>query len=124
MNPAEQYIINQPEPYRSILMHLQTVIAHTLPEAELKFKWRIPCYYINNKPICYLYASAKKEFVDVGFWHAAHLSKKYEVYLVSENRKLVKSLRYRTLEEIEDTVFIGILQEVYINKDKSFYKRK
>lgn len=122
MNPAAQYIINQPEPYRSILLHLQAVIEHTLPEAELKYKWKIPCYYINNKPVCYLNASPKKEFVDVGFWHAAHISKKYEVYLVSEKRKLVKSLRYKTLEEIEDAIFISILKEVYTHKDKSFYK--
>ncbi|MBU2939670.1 DUF1801 domain-containing protein [Lacinutrix sp. C3R15] len=121
MNPAAQYIVNQPEPYRSILMHLQAVIEHTLPEVELKYKWRIPCYYINNKPICYLNASHKKAFVDVGFWHSAYLSKKYESYLVSENRKLVKSLRYKTLVDIEDAVFIAILQEVYAHKDKSFY---
>jgi hypothetical protein len=122
MNPAAQYIINQPEPYRSILMHLQVVIEHVFAEAELKYKWRIPCYYINNKPVCYLNASHKKEFVDVGFWHAAHVSKKYETYWVSENRKLVKSLRYKTLEEIDDAVFTGILKEVYKHKDKSFYK--
>lgn len=122
MNPAEDYILNQPEPYRSILMYLQVVIEHTLPEAELKYKWRIPCYYINNKPICYLNASHKKGFVDVGFWHAAHLSKKYETYLVREKRKLVKSLRYKTLEEIEDAILISILKAIYIHKDISFYK--
>ncbi|MFD2542161.1 DUF1801 domain-containing protein [Lacinutrix gracilariae] len=122
MNPAAQYIINQPEPYRSILMHLQAVIEHTLPEAVLQYKWRIPCYYINKKPICYLNASQKKEFVDVGFWHSAYLSKKYDAYLVSENRKLVKSLRYKALEDVKDAVFIAILQEVYMHKEKSFYK--
>lgn len=122
MNPAEQYIINQPEPYRSILMHLQVIIENTLPEAELKYKWRIPCYYINSKPVCYLNASHKKAFVDVGFWHAAHLPKKFIIHLVSENRKLVKSLRYKTLEEVDDAIFIAILKEVYVNKDKSFYK--
>ena len=122
MNPAEQYIINQPEPYRSILMHLQVIIEHTLPEVELKYKWKIPCYYINSKPVCYLNASHKKEFVDVGFWHSAHISKEFETYLVSEKRKLVKSLRYKTLEEIDDEIFVAILQEVYKHKDKSFYK--
>ncbi|MDO6598277.1 DUF1801 domain-containing protein [Oceanihabitans sp. 2_MG-2023] len=122
MNPAEDYIVNQPEPYRAILMHLQAVIEHTLPEAELKYKWRIPCYYINKKPICYLNATHKKAFVDVGFWHSAHISKKYVDYLVSENRKLVKSLRYTALEEVDDAIFVAILEEVYKHKDKSFYK--
>lgn len=38
MNPAEDYILNQPERYRSILLHVQVIIEHTIPEAELKFK--------------------------------------------------------------------------------------
>lgn len=45
MNPAEDYIYNQPEVYRAILMHLQVVIEQTIPEIELKYKWRIPFYY-------------------------------------------------------------------------------
>ncbi len=50
MNPAEDYILNQQEPYRSILIHLQVVIENTIPDAELKYKYKIPFYYINNKP--------------------------------------------------------------------------
>ena len=68
MNPAENYILNQPEPYRSILFHLQVVIESTLPEVELLYKYKIPFYYINKKPFCYLNASHKKQFVDLGFW--------------------------------------------------------
>lgn len=121
MNPAEDYILKQHEPFRSILMHLQVIIEHTLPEAELKYKWRIPCYYFGKKPLCYLNQS--KDYVDVGFWHSAHLLTKYDAYLVSENRKVVKSLRYRSLEEIDDELFVAILKEVNLHKDKSFYKR-
>ncbi|MGK0211575.1 MAG: hypothetical protein ACI9D4_001906, partial [Polaribacter sp.] len=42
MNPAEDYIINQPEPYRSILLDLQILVESTLPEIELLYKYRIP----------------------------------------------------------------------------------
>jgi len=123
MKPAEEYIINQPEPYRSILLHIQIVIENTLPEAELKYKWRIPCYYIGKKPICYLNASHKNQFVDVGIWHSSYLSKKWDSHLVSENRKVVKSLRYKSLEDIDDTVFTAILKEVENYKEEGFYKR-
>ena len=122
MNPAEDYILNQPEPYRSILLHIQVIIENTLPEVELKYKWRIPCYYIGKKPICYLNASHKKEFVDVGFWHSAHLTE-YDDYLVKGDRKVVKSLRYTSLEEIDDAIFIAILKEVELYKEEGFYKR-
>lgn len=46
MNPAEHYILNQEEPFRSILLQIQVVIENTIPVA-LKYKYRIPFYYIN-----------------------------------------------------------------------------
>nr|WP_321236254.1 DUF1801 domain-containing protein [uncultured Psychroserpens sp.] len=119
MKPAEAYILQQPEPYKSILLHLQLLIEHTLPNADMKFKWRIPCYYFENRPICYLNQS--KDYVDVGFWHSAHLTK-YTEYMVSENRKVVKSMRYKALDDINDEVFIAILKEVEKHKNKSFLK--
>lgn len=121
MNPAEAYILKQPEPYKSILMHLQVLIEHTLPEAALLYKWRIPCYYIGKRLICYLNQS--KDYVDVGFWHSAHLSKKWDKHLITEKRKVVKSLRCRMLDAIDDNVFISILKEVETLKDEGFYKR-
>jgi len=122
MNPAEEYILNQPKPYRSILMHIQAIIECTIPEVELKYKWRIPCYYLGETPVCYLNASHKKQFVDVGFWHSAYLSK-FDAYLVSDNRKVVKSVRYESLEDIDDAVFIAILKEAKKQKGKSFYNK-
>ncbi|WP_040278869.1 DUF1801 domain-containing protein [Psychroserpens damuponensis] len=119
MKPAEAYILRQNEPYRSILLHLQLLIEHTLPESHLEYKWKLPCYYIEKRPICYLNHS--KDYVDVGFWHSAHLTK-YTEHMVSENRKVVKSMRYRTLEAIDDDLFIKILKEVEKYKNKSFLK--
>ncbi len=121
MNPAETYILKQPEPFKSIFIHLQVLVEHTLPEAALLYKWRIPCYYIGKRPICYLNQS--KDYVDVGIWHVAHLSKKWDSYLIKEKRKVVKSLRYKSTDAINDAVFIGILKEVESMKDDRFYKR-
>ena len=98
MNPAEAYSLKQQEPYKSILLHLQVLLEHTLPEAELLYKWRIPSYYIGKRPICYLNQS--KDYVDVGIWHSAHLSNKWDAFLVVEKRKIVKSLRYKSLDDI------------------------
>ena len=119
MNPAEDYILRQNEPFRSVLIHLQVVIEHTLPDTELKYKWKIPCYYAGKRPICYL--NVTKGYVDVGLWHSAYLTK-FDAYLVGEKRKVVKSLRYTSLEDIDDAVLIHILKEIYKHKDKSFYK--
>ena len=119
MNPAENYIINQPEPFRSMLLHLQMVIEHTIPDAELKFKWKLPFYYVGKRPFCYL--NQTKGYVDVGFWNAAHLTVNLE-HMTTANRKMMKSMRYNSLEEINGEVLIEILQEAYIIRDKKFWK--
>jgi hypothetical protein len=123
MKPAEEYILNQPEPYRDILIHLQMQIELTLPEVELKYKWNIPCFYIGKSPICYLNASHKKQFVDIAFWNSTHLTKHLNV-LISEKRKAVRSLRYSTLEEIYDHILTDVLKDAYSVRQNGFYKRK
>jgi hypothetical protein len=119
MNPAENYILNQYEPFRSILLHLQVVIAHTISDVDLKYKYRIPFYYIEGRPFCYLNQS--KDYVDLGFWNAAHLTVHREL-MVKEGRKRMRSLRYKTLEEINDAVLIEVLQDAYSVKGKKFYQ--
>lgn len=123
MKPAEAFILNQPEPFKSIIMHLQILIETNFSEAELKFKWKLPFYYLNEKPFCYLNPSKKKGYVDVGFWVSTHLTN-YNDLLISDNRKVVKSLRYYRLEDIKEEVLSSVLKEVREKKDMGFYKRK
>jgi hypothetical protein len=123
MKPAEEYILHQPEPYRSIVLHVQMIIERTLPDVELKYKWRLPCYYVGKSPICYINVSQKKQFVDVGFWNSAHLTKRLDV-LVSEKRKVVRSLRYTSLEDVDNKILMHVLKDAYSVRNNGFYKRK
>ncbi len=118
MNPAEEYILNQAEPFRSILLHLQSVIERSIPKVELKYKYRIPFYYINGKPFCYLNQS--KDYVDVGFWHAKHISIHLDK-MTTAGRKMMKSLRYTALDEIDNDVLIEVLNEAYAVKERKFW---
>ncbi len=120
MNPAEDYILNQSEPFRAILLHLQSVIELTVPEVDLKYKYRIPFYYINGKPFCYL--NQAKDYVDLGFWNASHLSVHIEL-MYTAGRKMMKSLRYNSLEEINNDILIDVLKDAYAVKDKKFYSK-
>lgn len=122
MKPAEAYILNQPEPFKTILLHLQILIENTFSEVDLQFKWKIPFYYLDNKPFCYLNPSKKKGYVDVVFWVSAHLTK-YNEFLISDNRKVVKSLRYFKLEDINEDVLLTVLKEAFAKKEAGFYKR-
>jgi hypothetical protein len=105
MNPAREYILNQQEPFRSMIMHLQLIIEQTIPEAELKFKWKVPFYYVGKRPICYSHRPKGKDYIDLGFWNAAHLQVNQE-YMTVGGRKVMKSLRYKSLEEIDDKVLV------------------
>ena len=71
MNPAEQYILDQEEPFRAILLHLQLLIEHTVPDAEMLYKYKIPFYYIGKTPFCYL--NCTKGYVDLGVEEGAKL---------------------------------------------------
>ena len=121
MKPAEEYILSRPEPFKSILLHLQLLIEGSYANVELRYKWKIPVYYIDNNPFCYLNASLKKGYVDVCFWASAHL--KYNEQLVTEGRKVVKSLRYFKIEDINEEVLFSVLEEAYKSKEKGFYKK-
>lgn len=119
MNPAETYILNQPEPYRAILLYLQALIETSIPDLQLKYKYRIPFYYTDHRPFCYLNHS--KNYVDLGFWHSAHLTVHTDK-MVTKGRKIMRSLRYFTLEDVDPQVLIEVLKEAHSFRDKGFWK--
>nr|WP_297783808.1 DUF1801 domain-containing protein [uncultured Allomuricauda sp.] len=121
MNPAEDYIINQEEPFKSILLQLQVLVETSVPNLELKYKYRLPFYYLNGTPFCYFNASRKKGYVDVGFWSSAHLSVHLDK-MITEGRKVMCSLRYYTLEEIDAEVFVAVLKDAESVNHKGFWK--
>jgi len=83
------------------------VVEQSIPDLELKYKWKIPFYYYQGKPFCYFNASHKKQYVDVGFVKGK-LIKVHMEYLEGEKRKKMVSLRYRDIIEID----VVVLQEV------------
>lgn len=108
MNPAETYILKQIEPYRTILLQLQSVIEATVPNAELLYKWKIPFYYCNGVPLCFLNQS--KDYVDLAFWHFEAMEN-YTEYFIDDNRKSIRSLRYKAVDDINDDVIFYILKK-------------
>ncbi len=67
--------------------------------------------------------SLKKNFVDLGFWNSAYLTTHLDK-MVSEKRKVVRSLRYTSLEQIDDVVLMEVLQDAYAVRKNGFYKRE
>lgn len=111
MKPADLYILNQPEKYRHILLHITAVIEHTLPEVTLEYKWGIPYFYYKKKPFCYLNASHKHQFVDVGFAKGFQLKSNQNFLIADNGRNTIKSLRYYSLDEINNEVLVSVVEE-------------
>jgi hypothetical protein len=117
LKPAEDYILKQSDPFQSILLDLKAIIEATLPEAELHFKWRLPFYYFEGRPLCYLNQS--KDYVDFCFWHS-HIMEKHQNKFVTKNRKAVVSLRYKSQNEIDDKILIYVLKKLSAYKVNAF----
>lgn len=111
MKPADLYILKQPEKYRNILFHIIAVVENTIPEVSLEFKWKIPYFYYKEKPLCYLNASHRHGFVDVGFAKGFQLKSNLNYLTADNGRNTVKSLRYFSLEQIDNAVLISVLKE-------------
>lgn len=124
MNPAEEYILKQTEPYKSILLQLQVIIEAVIPNSKMLYKWRIPFFYNNDIPICFLNQS--KDYVDLAFWHFESMDSYTECF-VAGTRKSVRSLRYKSISDIDDTIIIYVLKkqlEVNTNPFKLILKAR
>lgn len=110
MKPADLYILNQPENYRNMLFHIIVVVESTIPEATMEFKWKIPFFYYKKKPFCFLNVSHKRNYVDIVFSKGFHLKNNLD-FLIGDGRNTYKSLRYSTLEEIDNKVLISVIEE-------------
>jgi hypothetical protein len=110
MKLTDEYILRQPEKYQAMILHVISVVEQELDSNELLFKWSIPYIYFKKKPFCYLAPNHKKGFLDVGFAKGFELKRNQEV-LVDENRNTVKSLRYFSIEEIDNEVLIDVISE-------------
>ena len=119
MNPAESYILEQPEPFRTILLQLKSLIESSIPEASLRYKYRIPFYYLRGKPFCYLNQSG--DYVDLGFYRAAWLTRHVDK-METRGRKVLKSLRYRRPEDIEAALLLEVLEEARKVQENPTYK--
>ena len=110
MNLVEEYILKQPQHFQDIMLYVIKVVEKELKQSELLFKWGIPYFYYKKKPFCYLAPNHKKGFLDVGFAKGFELKRNQET-LVDEKRNTVKSLRYFSIEEIDNTVLIDVISE-------------
>jgi hypothetical protein len=111
MNPIEQHIFNQQEPYQSIMLYVRSVILKTLPEVKEKYSYKIPFYNCYNKPMLYIGVLKGTDYVDVAFVQGILLEKDFPELKDYKNRKQVRSLQVKSIEDFDELVFVELLNK-------------
>ena len=119
MSPVEQHILNLEEPYKAIILYIRSVIFKKSPNTEEKYKYRVPYYTHNNKPMLYLNILKGTNYVDVAFVQGILLEEKYPELKNKNNRKQVRSLQVKNLEDFDELQFVKLLKDATVFLDNS-----
>ncbi|MCF6224340.1 MAG: DUF1801 domain-containing protein [Flavobacteriaceae bacterium] len=119
MNPIDKYLLNQKEPYQSIMLYVRSVILRTLPKIEEKYNYKIPFYHHNKNPLCYLNILKGTNYVDIAFVQGVFLQDQFQQLKNHNNRKQVRSMQVKSLEEFDEHMFVALLKEAAILLDNS-----
>ena len=100
MHKALEYIEELPGPYLQIARELHLMIMGCCDDMKLDYKWRLPFYTLNGKMFCFL--NFRKDYLDLGLMNGIHLDDHFCKLVDGENRKRLRSLRFTSLEDIEN----------------------
>jgi len=119
MKPAELYILNQEEPFQSIMLYVRRVILKTLPHVIERYSYNIPFYNIGKKPMLYLNVLKGKDYVDVAFVHGIVFEKEFPILKNDNKRKQVRSIQLKTIEDLDELQFVELLKTAAIQTEKN-----
>ncbi|TNJ43590.1 DUF1801 domain-containing protein [Tamlana fucoidanivorans] len=118
MKPVDQYFLSQKEPYQSIMLYVRNVILNTLPHVVERYSYKIPFYNIGKKPMVYLNILKGKDYVDVVFVHGVLLENDFPVLKNDNNRKQVRSIQLKAIEDLDQENFEQLLHAAAENTRK------
>lgn len=119
MKPVDQYFFDQKEPYQSIMLYVRSVILKTLPDVEERYSYKIPFYNIGKKPMLYLNVLKGKDYVDVAFVHGVVFEKDFPILKNDSNRKQVRSIQVKSLEDFDELQFVELLKVAALQTQKN-----
>jgi hypothetical protein len=119
MKPVDDYYFSQIEPYQSIMLYVRSVILRTLPDVQERYSYRIPFYNIGKKPMIYINVLKGTNFVDVAFVQGILLEKDFPILKDYKNRKQVRSIQVKSLEDFDEVEFVKLLHAAVDSINKS-----
>lgn len=91
------------------MLYVRSVILKTLPEIEERYSYKIPFYNLGKKPMVYLNILKGKNYVDVAFVQGVLFEKDFSVLKNDSNRKQVRSIQVKSLEDFNEKQFVELL---------------
>ncbi|WP_104734486.1 DUF1801 domain-containing protein [Hanstruepera ponticola] len=110
MKPVDVYFLEQQEPLQSIMLYVRQVILKTLPNIQERYSYKIPFYNMGKKPMIYLNVLKGTDFVDVAFVQGILLENDFPELQDYNNRKQVRSVQLKSIEDLDELRFIKLLQ--------------
>ncbi|WP_460189178.1 DUF1801 domain-containing protein [Urechidicola sp. KH5] len=110
MNPVEQHIFKQQEPYQSMMLYVRDVLKDTVPEVVEKYSFRLPFYHYKKKSLLYMNVLGGTNYLDVAFLDGAILQKEYHQLKDFNKRKRVRSLQFHSLEDIDEQLLRSVIK--------------
>ena len=99
---VEEYIYNQDPKVVDLLLKLRIIILDCHPQIVESLKYKIP-FYSYKKNLCYLNVKKGKYF-DLGFVDGFKLSNIHGKLLIGDNRTVIKSLRFFSINDFEEDI--------------------
>ena len=106
---VETYFLNKDEKFKELLFILRSIIIGMDSRIVETVKYKIP-FYIYKKNLCYINV-VKDKYVDLGFVDGFKLPNTYNKLIAGNNRKLMKSLRFFSIDDFDEEVVRATLLE-------------
>ena len=105
-----QFFLGQEEPQRACFMALRQIILNWNPLISEEWKYKLPFYYYNGKPFCYLWKDKKTSNPYIGMVRASGIDhpnldqgnrKRMKVYQVNPNKDIEVTDIYEIFEKLK-----------------------
>ena len=101
------------------MLYVRSVILRALPKVIERYSYNIPFYNIGKKPLVYLNILKGKDYVDVAFVHGVVFEKEFPILKNDNNRKQVRSIQLKTIEDLDELQFIALLKLAAVQAEKN-----
>ena len=107
---VEEYILQYPEKFVTIMMRLRELIHQVVPEATEAIKWSRPHFSMGRRPICYI--GGFQSHVTLAF-HDGRMLNDPDGILLGTGKKM-KYLKFKSMDELdEEKLRIWIVEGFY-----------